>query len=565
MTRNETAHGHTDVRLIRHTGLIRWSIGFVTCCLILIPYVVGYVTSSPQHRFQGILDYGPDIQSYFMWMRSSADHAGLPPNLYHTLPEKPYFFHLLWVGIGKINRHTGVPILFLYHLTHALGIVFFLLALWRFVGRFFTEKHQAIVAYGVCILGSGVGWYTVMLDPSLIPVLRTKPALPEVSLDLWSADVNSFYSLLVSPHFAVALWLLVAAMDRLYMAVTRRDNRACLVGAFLALLLGFVHTYDVFTVANVGIVFGVLYILLNRYRLDLHDRLVTGARCLCFLLGCAVPVLYYIWAIHKSPTLASWAEQNRFETPGPHFYLQAFGLPAVLMLTYWQSVKRFRRGEPDILFLLTWVATVFVLMYSTALLPFAKRLAEGLQIPIVILAVRCVYDQWLPWVQHHVRLKRWHRLAILTGAAVLVFPTTIFLVCNMTIAATSTEPPFFVTGVELAGFEYLEQHANKGKNVLAPWKTGTILPRYTGMRVYSGHFHITPDFKPRTRLLQKMLWGHMSESEMLDLIRQNDIGYIWLGRYRGRYAGQFPTDAPFLRLWWKRDFVSIYEVVWEVP
>jgi len=562
--RNETEHRPACavglVRRIGRIGLIRWLIVCVVCFLVVFPYVVGYVTSSPENRFQGILDYGPDIQSYFMWMRSSADHPGLPPNLYHTLHEKPYFFHLLWVGMGKINRYTGVPIFLLYHSVHVLGILLFLLALWRFVGRFFSDTRQATVAYAVCALGSGVGWYTVLLDPSLIPILRIKPALPPVSPDLWSADVNCFYSILVSPHFAVALWLLVETMDRLYVAVTRGGKRVCFTGALSALSLGFVHTYDVFTAASVGIVFGGLYILLTQDRSDPSERFATGAGVACILFGCAVPVVYYAWAIRQSPSLASWAEQNRFETPAPHFYLQAFGLPAVLMLTYWQALKRFGRAEPDIVFLAAWVVTVFGLMYSTLIFPFAKRLAEGLQIPIVILAVRCVYDQWLPWVRQHVDMKPWHRYALIMTAAVLLFPTTGFLVINTTIAAAGDEPPFHITGVELAGFEQLEQHADKSKNVLAPWKTGTILPRYTGMRVYSGHFHITPDFEPRTARMQKFLYGDMSENEAIELLRRNRIGYIWLGRYRGTYAGRFPVDAPFLRLWWSRDFVDIYEV-----
>ena len=60
--------------------------------------------------------------------------------------------------------------------------------------------------------------------------------------------------------------------------------------------------------------------------------------------------------------------------------------------------------------------------------------------------------------------------------------------------------------------------------------------------------------------MQKFLYGDMSENEAIELLRRNRIGYIWLGRYRGTYAGRFPVDAPFLRLWWSRDFVDIYEV-----
>ncbi|MFH1742164.1 MAG: hypothetical protein ABIH23_24435, partial [bacterium] len=249
------ASDRTHSRLSVKVAVAKWVIIAFACLLLTVPYVAGYLFSSDDYRFQGAVDYVEDVQSYFMWMRSAADHPGLPPNLYLTTSEPPGFFHLLWVGIGKLSRVTGVPITVLYHLSHVISVLLFLLALWRFIGRFFADNLQTCVAYGVCVLGSGFGWYTLTYDRALPAILRNKVLITDLSLDLWSADVNTFYSLLVSPHFALALWLLIEALDRLYGAITTGDKRARLSGAIFTFVLGFVHVYDMFIVAAVALVF----------------------------------------------------------------------------------------------------------------------------------------------------------------------------------------------------------------------------------------------------------------------------------------------------------------------
>lgn len=555
-------HAAPTRHISRSIKTAKWCIILATCLLAAVPYVAGYWTSSPQYQFQGAVDYVPDVQSYFMWMRSAADHAGLPPNLYHTTPEQPRFFHLLWWGLGKISRFSGLSITFLYHSAHLLGAVLFLLSLWRFVGRFFSNPRPACVAFGVCCLGSGLGWYTLIVDPSLPPILRSKPALPLVSLDLWSADVNTFYSILACPHYAIALWLLIEALDRLYRSILGGPSRLCVSGAFYTLSLGFVHVYDMFLVAPLALVFSIVWVMSERrHSASEVPRCVAAlTRGASFVLAAILPVLFYAIATAQSPSLASWAKQNVLPTPGPHLYLQAFGLPGALMLSYWQACRRIRRGEPEILFLVCWVGTVFLIMYSYPLLPFAKRVAEGIQIPVVILAIRCLYDQWIPWAKTRLGASKRHGIVLAAISVGLLIPTTLFLVCNATIGTTSRQHPFFVTGDERAAFDRLNQHGDKAKGVLAPWQTANIIPRYTGMMVYVGHPHLTPDYKTRRRLAHKFLWGYMDKSAMQQFLAKNRIGYLWLGRHKSRYAGSFPFDSGLFRVWFRSGFVNVHEV-----
>ncbi|MFH1739152.1 MAG: hypothetical protein ABIH23_09095, partial [bacterium] len=239
----------------------------------------------------------------------------------------------------------------------------------------------------------------------------------------------------------------------------------------------------------------------------------------------------------------------------------AFGLPALFMLSYWQAWTRIRQGESDVLFLFCWVATVFCLIYGTPFLPFSKRLAEGVQIAVVILGVRCLYDQWIPWAKSRFSPSRKQIVLLSFLSVVLLIPTTLFLVCNTTIAATSRRAPYSLTSVELEALDQLDERADKSKGILVDENAGNFIPRHTGMHVYCGHRHISPDRTKRVYLVRSFLSGKMTERRMRQFLEENRIGYVWIERRKDKHVHPFPADCKFLRIWYERDSISIYEVV----
>ncbi|HQO36103.1 MAG TPA: hypothetical protein PLG59_15675 [bacterium] len=535
--------------------MARWLIFGVAFCSAAVPYVAGYLSSSAEFHFQGAADYVEDVQSYFMWMRSAADSEGLPVNLFHTSPERPGFFHLLWFGLGKVVRYTGISPVLLYHGSHAMAIFLFLTALWRFLGRFLADEKQRCIAYGVCALGSGFGWLTILHEPSIPQILRHKPLIVGMSMDLWSADVNTFYSMLVSPHFALALWMLVEIMDRLYRTVALDDLRVCISGAAFTICLGFVHIYDLFVIAPLALCFGLIY---GRTNVARFRRILGGVTA--FVIAAGVPLLVYQLLMIRTPSLAAWSAQNVLATPAPIWYLLGFGLPLILTLTYRTGWKRICRKEPDVLFPFLWVGVVLVLMYATPVLPFAKRLTEGVQIPLVILGVRCLYEQWIPWIRERYQPSRLTWSVLGGTAVVLVIPTNVFLVGNMTIAATGHESPYFLTADEYSALDQLDRFADKSKGILATEIAGNFIPRHTGMRVYAGHCHITPDWLKHRYSIGKFMMGQMSEGEIGMFFRENHIGYVWFGQETEQYRSHLPLESGQMELWYESGGVRVYSV-----
>ena len=212
------------------------------------------------------------------------------------------------------------------------------------------------------------------------------------------------------------------------------------------------------------------------------------------------------------------------------------------------------------LFLFLWVAVVLPLMYATPVIPFAKRLTEGVQIPLVILGVRCLYEQWIPWIRERYQPSRliW---SILGGTAlILILPTNLFLVRNMTIAATGHEAPYFLTGDEYHALNQLDRYADKDKGILSTEIAGNFIPRHTGMRAYAGHCHITPDWRKHRYLISKFMMGQMGEREIGMFFRENNIGYVWFGQETDRYRSRLPLESKEMELWYKSGGVSVYKV-----
>ena len=523
------------------------------------PYLTGYMYSSDKKPFKSSIDYMDDVQSYFMWMRASADHPGLPPNLYNPTEEKPLFFHLLWWGIGKTSHFTGLPLPLLYHATHAAGILLFLTVLWRFLQLFFQEPKPLGIAFAVCTLGSGVGWYALVLDPSLAFILRYKSALPKVSLDLWSADVNIFYSLLACPHLAVSLWLLVEIMIRLLRSFSQGEPRALISGVFFTLILGFIHVYDMFEIAALSVTFGLLTLFSAGSPAIKQRKSHLLLYIFAWLSATVIPCAYYAWITHCSPSLASWANQNRLPASNPLLYLQSWGLPGLLALFYWKGWQRCRNGEKLMQFLFCWLITGFCLLFSYPLLPFAKRAAEGLQIPIVCLAVYSLFDQWIPLCKTTLHPTKHQIICLVIFSWILLFPTTGFLIWNTSMAASSQTFPYFLTEGEKEACKYMDHSLDKSQSILCTWQTGIDLPRYTGMRVYAGHQHITPDWKQRVLNLQNIFSGKMNSEELVQFFQKNNIGYIWLGKHEFLQCQEIFDTMPTLHLCFQNEYIRLYQ------
>ena len=185
-------------------------------------------------------------------------------------------------------------------------------------------------------------------------------------------------------------------------------------------------------------------------------------------------------ALYLDPVLRQFTGQNTTLSPPPWDYLLGLGLPALLSLVGLMQLGR----EGTILtaryrgLLVTWLCVGALLLYLPV--GFQRRLIEGLQAPVVALAVAGLYSI-LPR-----RLPAVRRLTVV-GVLALSVPTSLFLLV-VTTAGVLEKPWFaFPDRPQVRAMEWLHSQTSPDSVVLAGPEAGGLIPALAGNRVFYGH------------------------------------------------------------------------------
>ena len=211
----------------------------VIVLLSSVPYLYGLANTPPGWHFVGLTHNIDDGAVYLSWMRQAADGGFFIRNLYTTEPQLAIQFNLLFLIMGWFAAITRLPLIWVFHIFRAgLGICL-IWAIWRFAKLFMDDPNERRILIPLVGLSAGVGWLIPGNGPPTGPV------------DTWQPEAITFLSIYLNPLFLAGLILMIGAFYWLVLA-HRTGCPACaaLAGASL-LLLGNIHTYDVFTVACV--------------------------------------------------------------------------------------------------------------------------------------------------------------------------------------------------------------------------------------------------------------------------------------------------------------------------
>jgi hypothetical protein len=187
--------------------------------------------------------------------------------------------------------------------------------------------------------------------------------------------------------------------------------------------------------------------------------------------------------------------------------------PALLLAIV--GFKFVGRAESRVIFLLAWVVVGVLILYVPVSLQ--RRLISGLYLPVSALAA---YALW--------RLKLNSARRALFGALVvlLALPTNALILAGGMRAVAQGDPALVVSPAELAGFAWLNDHAD-GQLVLAGPETGLFIPSHTGARVLYGHPFETPHASERLAEVTAFFAGELDAGQQLDYLLANEVDFIW--------------------------------------
>ncbi len=553
--------------------------------LTLAPYLWANALTPPGSRYTWFLWGVDDGNVYLSWIRQAAegrltfDNQYGPPVARHA----GLFFNVFLLWQGWIAGLTGLQPITVFHLSRLVAGVFCLTAFYGLVALAFRQSHVRVVALTLACTSSGLGWAVHLatggghVAAAPIDFTRAGQEVPEAT---------TFPSLLFNPLFAAGEGLMCLTLLLALLAWQRQRMRYALGAGLALLVLGNIHSYDIFAVhAVLGLLtLGVLVWGGARRWWGL------GAYAVIVALSLAAP-LWALYVIHSDPDYAAKVATKTL-SPGVLGYVWGYGL--VLLLAILGAVHLLRRRSamtPGAWALVLWAAMGGLLLYAPV--AFQRKLAEGLHLPLCALAAVGVVLVLGPLTAvtadaghgaravAQARRRFWLLVAVCVAATV---PSNVFLLAQLQENALANNtnvhplmPPLYVDDTQAQALRWLAQQVSESDVVFSTSLVGNFIPAHTAAHVVAGHWAETVNFGRALAAVGHFYWPQQRPQVRRDILRQFQATYVYFGPYERWYGQSFATDytgraqseptaeeleaLPFLEMTFRNGKVVIYEVL----
>ena len=545
----------------------RWEWKFVIlvtlAILILtsIPYVFAAEIPHPGKQFMGFILNVSDHTQYLSWYKGFETRF-LISNNQTSEPNPEIFFNLLWWVLARFGRLTGLDYQMVYQVFRWLSGAAFLTMVYATVAFFFEDVFRRRFAFLVTALGSGFGWVLVLLK--YILNLQDVP----YPLDLYVSEGNSFLCIMAYPHFMQAASFILVVMLLLLVGERRGKLRFAVFAGLVAFFLGWTHTYDLFLVWTIPVVYGAVKFVLERkfptywFKAMLIVGVISAPGAVYSVL---LTRLNPIW----EAVLAQFDNAGVF-TPNPLHMLILMGFPLVFALAALAiGLARLIRKQPEGfqrsdsgLFVVVWFWVGWLLTYLPA--DFQIHMINSWQVPIVLLMTVFIVDDLGTWFGKidAVAKRRW--LVALLGVAIVI-PTNLYLFAWRFLDLSRLDYPYYLYQDEVAAMDWLEENAAEGSIVFSSYDTGAYLPGISGKTAFLSHWAQTVDFYRKRSLVEEFYSSNTSDARRQQILEQNKINYMLYGPAE-RALGKFhPEGMNTLQIVFSSPEATLYAVELDSP
>jgi len=528
----------------------RWVVVVAVVALLFssLPYLLGLALQTEERAFGGFVYAVEDGYSYLAKMRQGAQGAWRFHIAYTAEPHPGTFFFPFHLLLGKLATlfpasDLAARLIWTYHAARWVFGLGLLLTIYRFLAAFTAGLSVRRLAFLLIAFGGGLGW--------LLVALGRPDWLGSLPLDFILPEGFTFLVLYAFPHIALArtllLWGILFLLRAWGVTETARSTSRPSANAALAGLLWLGMGLVVpFYVPVAWAVAGAAWLALALRRRQFPRR-AAGAAVLAGAFSAPV-VAYSVWVFTTDPVYATWSAQNLILSPHPLHYLVAFGLPLLLVLSAAPGIWR-ERGAAWVP--LAWVAVVPFLVY----LPFnlQRRLVEGVQIPLALLAARGALELAR-------RLPRLSRTVVAAALLAVLLPTNLLLVGGSCLALRARPAPVFRQRAELRALDWLGERAAPGDVVLSAYETGNYLPVRTGARAFVGHGPETVRFEEKRALVARFFDPATASDWRQELLQRYGVDWLFWGPAERALGAYDPHSAPNLEPLYEQNGYTIFRV-----
>jgi len=520
-----------DARADRLAARLALLVGIVTILVAQFPHVQAWRANRkqyfPEKFYTGAVTTGAeDTMTYWGWMEQARKGHFFFQDLYTPEESPRNYINVFFWALGSITRLTGRSVGLIYALARPLAGAVVLYMLWRLLGLAFEKPWQRFACFVLAVFPGGWEGLACYLE-------RNHGFAHVTSPGWWIPEMNTFFSLMVFPHFLAGFAIMIGIallMIRAWSEPSRWVRHAVWTGVLLTVLT-FVHPYD--TVTMLGVLWSAPGVLaLVERRLPRHEINVT-------LVASAVwvPSLVYNWLVFRSnPAMKAWDLQNLMYTPDWDRLAIALGISGLLAAAAWFGIERMNRTQ---LVMAAWFASTLLLIQLP--LRFQRRMLGGVQFPIAVLAVFTLSTWVVPAVARQLRIVPARPSA--SGKRVLVavlllaplqFLTPYYLMDIEKANIRRIGYPSWIARTDVNALHYIRDNTPEDARVMASYETGNLVPVFASRRCVLGHYGLTIDADAKAVEVRRFFDPEASDDAWRRHLmeRYESEWLLWTGRER---------------------------------
>lgn len=540
---------------------VLWTTLFIIL-ITTLPYLYGYYQTPPNHTYTGLHSLTPgDIHVYFSWMEQVKQGNFISHDLYTSEPQSRILLNSFWSVEGLIAKGTGLSNNMVFQLSRIILIPFFVFLLYLISAYFFSSRLWRTITFIFFSFASGLGVLITVFLPNSVYA----KGWYDWPLDLWAPESNNLLTMFQSPHLILSTSLLILILFLALFSFEKDSIRYSISAGILALILFQFHPFHTPTVLSILAVYFILQFLLNLKKLkDKKEYLFNIVKHSTLITLISLPSILYWLVLERYDFITQIRTfQNVTLTPSLWVAITSYGLVLILALWAIYKIITAKKLNNHYLFLIVWLLVQFALMYSPLL--FQRRLMQGLQIPMIILAVFGLYFIY-NYLKTKLSAKNFdfyiHNKWLMIIIFILFFTSSNIYNWIREIAVfAEIYPQLYLANDKIAGYDWLKTNTPQGTVVLTDLYNGNIIPGRTGRKVFVGHGVETLFFESK---LNQMLWffttNHLDDKKQ-QFLKDNNIQYIFYSDNEKDIGTFNPNQKDYLQRVFSQDGVDIYQVI----
>jgi len=519
-----------------------------------ITYSLGWlIGENTENRYLGTNQrYREDVSVYISYIKQAKEGNILFENLYSSEPQPKLFLAPLWLVIGWLAVIFHLPSLLAFHLVRIILIPVLVWLAYLFIARIFQSFQKRITAALIFFLSGGFGFFFLS---RYFTSSASKP------IDLWLPESNSFLTIYHSPHWLLALILILAVYQLLLVNLNNNRIKPFILASFLTILLGIIHPYDLIVIIPV---YGYVIFYKTLQTRNFWPNLI---KYIVFLIMAGLPLLYFILLRDFDPIFSGWFSQNVTFSAKISSTVLGYGLVFILMLVGFPCFFRDLAKKQYRYFILVWLLLNFTLLYFPNVL-VQRRLVLGLLFPLSVLAAEGI---WFI-CQKLETIKQFQLKKVFLITLIFVLPITNLLVLTLDFSSVLTyhDLPFYLKKDYVEALAYLEDETDYDQTILADYYVSNVIPGQIAHKVYCGHPHQTINYEEKEELVTGFYFTNTQDYLKRTWLNQSGIKYVIIGPQETKWENKKivkgidlyqPDEKYYLDQVFQNKTVAIYKVI----